>query len=170
MKTAYVIYFVAFLTVVALMVVGSAGDWLPQDLLESAGVTGAVNLEGIHCLLSAVDSRHHDCADAIHLLDCLVALSSAGTNRVNYPDRRGRVTQLPDNLPAPLVSVLKSREVSDRTLLTVVLDMCSKGSLELHGGVSLGGRYYLEQSGEPEHDWERSILDSMPKPGLSPRT
>ena len=68
-------------------------------------------------------------------------------NRVNYPKRRGRVMQLPDNLPAPLVSVLKSREVSDRTLLTIVLDMCSKGSLKLHGGVSLGWRYYLGQSG-----------------------
>ena len=90
-------------------------------------------------------------------------------NRVNYPKRRGRVMQLPDNLPAPLVSVLKSREVSDRTLLTIVLDMCSKGSLELHGGVSLGGRYYLEQSGEPEHDWERSILDSMPKTRFKPK-
>jgi hypothetical protein len=35
MKTAYAIYFVAFLTVGALVVVPSAGDWLPQDLPES---------------------------------------------------------------------------------------------------------------------------------------
>ena len=88
-------------------------------------------------------------------------------NRVNYPKRRGRVMQLPGDQPAPVISVLKSREVSDRTLLTIVLDMCNKGMLELNAG--LGGWYRLEQSGEPEHDWERSILDSIPKARFKPK-
>ena len=87
-------------------------------------------------------------------------------NRVNYPKRRGRVMQLPADQPAPVISVLKSREVSDRTLLTIVLDMCNKGMLELQAG--LEGWYILGQSGEPEHDWERSILDSMPKARFKP--
>ena len=87
-------------------------------------------------------------------------------NRVNYPKRRGRVMQLPGDEPAPVISVLKSREVSDRTLLTIVLDMCNKGMLELHTG--LEGWYVLGQSGEPEHDWERLILDSIPKTRFKP--
>jgi hypothetical protein len=168
MKTAYVIYFVAFLTVVALMVVGSAGDWLPQDLPESLVSPAQSTLrESIAYYLRWM---------AVIMIVpmpfiCLIAWwrYHRRHNRVNYPKRRGRVMQLPDNLPAPLVSVLKSREVSDRTLLTIVLDMCSKGSLELHGGVSLGGRYYLGQSGEPEHDWERSILDSLPRGRFEPQ-
>ena len=88
-------------------------------------------------------------------------------NWVNYPKRRGRVMQLPGDQPAPVISMLKTREVSDRTLLTIVLDMCNKGMLELYAG--LGGWYHLEQSGEPEHDWERSILDSIPKARFKPK-
>ena len=167
MKTAYAIYFGAFLTVGALVVVSSAGGWLPQDLPESLVSPAQSTLrESIAYYLRWM---------AVIMIVpmpfiCLIAWwrYHRRHNRVNYPKRRGQVTQLPDNLPAPLVSVLKSREVSDRTLLTIVLDMCSKGSLELHGGVSLGGRYYLGQSGEPEHDWERSILDSMPKTRFKP--
>ena len=53
-------------------------------------------------------------------------------NRINYPRRRGRVTQLPRDVPAPVILVLKNREVTARTLLTIVLDMCNKGTLELH--------------------------------------
>ena len=167
MKTAYAIYFVAFLTVGALVVVSSAGDWLPQDLPESLMSPAQSTLrESIAYYL-----RWMAVVTIVPMpFICLIAWwrYHRRHNWVNYPKRRGLVMQLPGNLPAPLVSVLKSREVSDRTLLTIVLDMCSKGSLELHGGVSFGGRYYLGQSGEPEHDWERSILDSMPKTGFKP--
>ena len=165
MKTAYAIYFVAFLTVGALVVMSSAGDWLPQGLPESMVSPAQSTLrESIAYYLRWM---------AVIMIVpmpfiCLIAWwrYHRRHNRVNYPKRRGRVMQLPDNLPAPLVSVLKSREVSDRTLLTIVLDMCSKGSLELHTG--LEGWYVLGQSGEPEHDWERLILDSIPKTRFKP--
>ena len=55
---------------------------------------------------------------------------------------------------------MKNREVSERTLLTIVLDMCNKGTLAV---------YFLRQSGEPEHDWERSILDSLPRGRFEPQ-
>ena len=165
MKTAYAIYFVAFLTVGALVVVGSAGDWLPQDLPESLVSPAQSTLrESIAYYLRWM---------AVIMIVpmpfiCLIAWwrYHRRHNRVNYPKRHGRVMQLPGDEPAPVISVLKSREVSDRTLLTIVLDMCNKGILELHTG--LEGWYVLGQSGEPEHDWERSILDSMPKTRFKP--
>ncbi len=167
MKTAYAIYFGIFLTVGVLVVVSSAGNWLPQDLPESLVSPAQSTLrESIAYYLRWM---------AVIMIVpmpfiCLIAWwrYHRRHNRVNYPKRRGQVTRLPGDQPAPLVSVLKSREVSDRTLLTIVLDMCSKGSLELHD-VSLGGQYSLRQSGEPEHDWERSILDSMPKTRFKPK-
>ena len=59
-------------------------------------------------------------------------------NRINYPRRRGGVTQLPGDMPAPVISVLKNREVSERTLLTIVLDMCNKGTLKLRADRRIG--------------------------------
>ncbi len=49
-----------------------------------------------------------------------------------YPNIAGRVTGPPSDLPAPAVSLLvESGKVSDRTLLTLLVDMANKGILEV---------------------------------------
>ena len=67
-------------------------------------------------------------------------------------------------LPAAAVSaVLGDREVSARTLLAAIVEMCQRGTLrfECVGTVS-GYRYRLSQQGPTQFEWERLICNRLP--------
>ena len=66
-------------------------------------------------------------------------------------------------LPAAAVSVLEDREVSDRTLLASITEMCQRGTLRFECvGTRSGFLYRLSQQGPAQFDWERSICESLP--------
>ena len=103
--------------------------------------------------------------------------------KINYPTLNAPVTQPPSDLPAAAVSVLESRKVSLNTLLAALIEMCQKDVLQVVGirvtpgrtteGQSLLGNYkhiyrgkyiyWIVSKGAPQFEWERIVLDSIPK-------
>ena len=103
--------------------------------------------------------------------------------KIDYPTLNAPVTQPPSDLPAAAVSVLESRKVSLETFLAALLEMCQKDVLQVVGirvtpgrtteGESLLGNYkhiyrgkyiyWLVSKGAPQFEWERIVLDSIPK-------
>ena len=77
------------------------------------------------------------------------------------------VTQPPSGLSAAAVSVLESRQVNDRTLLTSVVEMCQRGMLEItpiRRATRAGGySYRLTARESPIFDWERLVCDRLPR-------
>ena len=74
----------------------------------------------------------------------------------------------PGSMPAAAVSVLEERQVTARTFLASVIEMCQRGDLRVEAaGTRSGYRYRLSQQGPPKFEWERSICDSLP---TRPRT
>ena len=72
-------------------------------------------------------------------------------------------TPQPGSMPAAAVSVLEHREVTARTLLASVIEMCQRGTLRIEvAGTRSGYRYRLSQQDPPKFEWERSICDSLP--------
>ena len=78
------------------------------------------------------------------------------------------ITQPPSDLPAAAVSVLEAREATPRTLLTSVLEMCQRGTLQITGvrgecdgrEGSDGERKYLYRlvpADDPPWNWERTL-------------
>ena len=68
----------------------------------------------------------------------------------------------PGSMPAAAVSVLEHREVTARTLLASVIEMCQRGDLRVEAVRMRGGyRYRLVQQGPPKFEWERSIRASL---------
>ena len=66
-------------------------------------------------------------------------------------------------LPAAAVSVLEDREVSDRTLLAAITEMCQRGTLQFQCvGTRSGFLYWLSQQGPMQFEWEQLICDSLP--------
>ncbi len=66
-------------------------------------------------------------------------------------------------LPAAVVSALEGREVSDRTLLAAIIEMCQRGALRLECvGTRSGFLYRLSQQGPAQFEWEQLIFDSLP--------
>lgn len=66
-------------------------------------------------------------------------------------------------MPAAAVSVLEHREVTARTLLAAIIDMCQRGDLRIEAvGTRDGYRYRLSETGRPKFDWEQLIFDSLP--------
>ena len=103
--------------------------------------------------------------------------------KINYPTLNAPVTQPPSDLPAAAVSVLESRKVSLNTLLAALIEMCQKDVLQVVGirvepGQATEGKnyfgeyehiypgkyiYWLVPKGVPQFEWERSLLEWIPK-------
>ncbi len=103
--------------------------------------------------------------------------------KIDYPTLNAPVTQPPSDLPAAAVSVLESRKVSLETFLAALIDMCQKDILQVVGikvtpgrtteGQSLLGNYkhiyrgkyiyWIVPKSAPQFEWERIVLDSIPK-------
>lgn len=66
-------------------------------------------------------------------------------------------------LPAAAVSVLEDREVTGRTLLASIVEMCQRGTLQLERvGTKSGYRFALSRQGPARFDWEQLLCDSLP--------
>ena len=103
--------------------------------------------------------------------------------KIDYPTLNSPVTQPPSDLPAAAVSVLESRKVSLNTLLAALIEMCQKDVLQVVGirvepGQATEGKnyfgeyehiypgkyiYWLVPKGVPQFEWERSLLEWIPK-------
>ena len=80
-----------------------------------------------------------------------------------YSDSAEPAIRQPDVLSAAAVSVLEDREVSDRTLLAAIIEMCQRGTLQFDSvKTRTGYRYRLTQQEPPQSDWEQLICDSLP--------
>ena len=72
-------------------------------------------------------------------------------------------TQQRTGMPAAVVSVLEGREVSDRTLLAAIIEMCQRGALQFQCvGTRSGFLYQPSQQGPVQFEWEQLICDSLP--------
>ena len=72
-------------------------------------------------------------------------------------------TQQRTGMPAAVVSVLEGREVSDRTLLAAIIEMCQRGALQFQCvGTRSGFLYRLSQQEPAQFEWEQLICDSLP--------
>ena len=72
-------------------------------------------------------------------------------------------TQQRTGMPAAVVSVLEDREVSDRTLLAAIVEMCQRGALQFQCvGTRSGFLYQPSQQGPVQFEWEQLICDSLP--------
>ena len=66
-------------------------------------------------------------------------------------------------MPAAVVSVLEDRQVSDRTLLAAIVEMCQRGALRFECvGTRSGFLYRLSQQGPAQFEWEQLIFGSLP--------
>ena len=103
--------------------------------------------------------------------------------KIDYPTLNAPVTQPPSDLPAAAVSVLESRKVSLETFLAALLEMCQKDILQVIGIRVTPGRttegekhageyqyiyqgkyiYWIVPKSAPQFEWERIVLDSIPK-------
>ena len=82
---------------------------------------------------------------------------------IGHRDSLEVATQQRPRLPAAAVSVLEDREVSDRTLLAAITEMCQRGVLRFECvGTRSGFLYRPSQQGPAQFDWERLICDSLP--------
>ena len=82
---------------------------------------------------------------------------------IRHRDSSGLATRQRPGLPAAAVSVLEDREVSDRTLLAAITEMCQRGTLQFECvGTRSGFLYRLSQQGPAQFDWERLICDILP--------
>ena len=79
------------------------------------------------------------------------------------------MTELPTNLPAPVVSALETREVGPQTYLSILVDLLQKGNLTITGRSSNEGRTHslitLDKQSDPNLPWERIVYAR-----LNPRT
>ncbi len=82
---------------------------------------------------------------------------------IRHRDSLELATRQRPGLPAAAVSVLEDREVSDRTLLAAITEMCQRGALQFQCvGTRSGFLYQPSQQGPAQFDWERLICDSLP--------
>ena len=107
----------------------------------------------------------------VFLLALALSRSFRAWPRVSYPELAGPVTQPPSDLSAAAVSVLESREVTPRTLLAIMVEMCRKGVLQIavvdDGDLpsrNWKGDYYywLSRHRHPQFEWERLLFDAIP--------
>ena len=82
---------------------------------------------------------------------------------IKYRDSLELGTRQRAGLPAAVVSALEGREVSDRTLLAAIIEMCQRGALRFeYVGTRSGFLYRLSQQGPAQFEWEQLIFDSLP--------
>ena len=97
------------------------------------------------------------------LLVLLVWLKYRSWREIKYPGLSGPVTRQPSELPAAAVSVLEDREVSGRTLLAAIVEMCQRGTLQFECvGTGSSYRYRLSKQGPAQFDWEQLICNKLP--------
>ena len=107
---------------------------------------------------------------------------------IDYRDRmfiwiaKGRKqTDPPSDLSAAAVSVSRSREVTSRTLGTIVIEMCQRGMLRITPVVRAAGDpsgsrqeeqydYRLTVGSQSEFNWERKLCDSMRDREVTPES
>ena len=104
------------------------------------------------------------------LLGIFFRLRNLRWQEIRYPEvtRLGNVS--PSDMPAPAVSVLESRMVSDRTMLSALVEMCQNDLLEIVDAQRSVGRrqqvrytYRRTADGRPRYEWERLLLEGMPR-------
>ena len=86
-----------------------------------------------------------------------------------YPQVPEGLTTLPSDLPAPAVSVLRSRKVGPKTYLSILVDMFQKGNLTITGGYGdsdkkrrLHSRVWFTRQFEPDQPWEKEVYSALP--------
>ena len=83
----------------------------------------------------------------------------------HYPPEPQGLTEFPSDLPAPVVSVLETREVGPRTYLSILIDLLQKGNLTITGRSSNSGKTQsivnLSQQLEPDFPWEKVVYDQV---------
>ena len=84
------------------------------------------------------------------------------------PEPQG-LTELPSDLPAPVVSVLGTREVVPLTYLSILIDMLQKGNLTITGRSRNEGTAQsivnLSHQSEPDLPWEKVVYDQVSPQG-----
>ena len=82
---------------------------------------------------------------------------------IKYRDSLDLGTRQRVVLPAAVVSALEGRDVSDRTLLAAIIEMCQRAALRFECvGTRSGFLYRLSQQGPAQFEWEQVIFDSLP--------
>ena len=90
---------------------------------------------------------------------------------IRYRPRRGPRPRAPvdfatgqrPGLPAAAASALEEREVSGRTMLAAIVEMCQRGTLGIECvGIGSGFLYRLSQQGPAQFDWERLMGTVLP--------
>ncbi len=72
-------------------------------------------------------------------------------------------TSRPSSMPAAVVSVLHGHMTWSPTLLAAIIEMCQRGALRIEAvGTRVGFLYRLSRQGPTQHDWERTLCDSLP--------
>ena len=104
-----------------------------------------------------------------------VVVLQFGYEKSKMPQKRP-----PTDLPAAAVSILEQRAATRRTLLTIILEMCQRGTLEITGVREVPHRsksgsldyrgeyeYRVKALEEPRFCWERTVCDALPKVEVS---
>ena len=69
----------------------------------------------------------------------------------------------PGSMPAAAVSALEGHMIWSPTLLASIIEMCQRGTLRIEAvGTRVGFLYRLSRQAPVQHDWERTICESMP--------
>ena len=79
------------------------------------------------------------------------------------PDARYSGTPRPGSMPAAAVSVLPGHMLWSPTFLASIIEMCQRGALRIEPVATRAGFLYrLPRQGFTEHEWERTLCDSLP--------
>lgn len=72
-------------------------------------------------------------------------------------------TSRPSSMPAAAVSTLQGHMIWSPTLLAFIIEMCQRGTLRIEPvGKRVGFLYRLSRQDPAQHDWERTLCDSLP--------
>ena len=72
-------------------------------------------------------------------------------------------TSRPSSMPAAAVSALQGHMIWSPTLLAAIIELCQRGTLRIEAvGTRVGFLYRLSRQDPPQHDWERTLCDSLP--------
>ena len=72
-------------------------------------------------------------------------------------------TPQPGSMPAAAVSALDGHAIWYPAILASIIEMCQRGTLRIEAvETRVGFLYRLSRQGPTQHDWERTICDSLP--------
>ena len=82
-----------------------------------------------------------------------------------FPPSPEGLTEFPSDLPAPVVSVMGTREVGPLTYLSILVDLLQKGNLTMAGRSADEGKTQsivnLSHQSEPDLPWEKVVYDQV---------